>query len=438
MLAEWRIWKGLEEEYANEGDHYSVPAGWIKERYIDRYWLPISKDWGGNHLGLDLDPDEMGRWGQVINFGRDEEVKYVIARTLTDLLQFIRDAAKERSYSVHQEEDCRFWSYGQSAVHFLDAIRRIELPVLHPIRADYGVQDVQAWFSGLEDSWMERILAASGSPEAFLREKQLRFIREGITDITPLSHLREVRELVLSANEIETIEGLRGCRQLKRLYLAKNPVSDLVPLQELPYLQELILSGSAVTDLSPLVALPKMQSLDLTETCIRDFSPLKQMKALTTLKVSLLDADQLRSLAELESLQTLTLIGLDFGAEKDVDLLGQLVSLRSLELEEVSLRDLEFLRSCQKLQRVKIKDSSIGDISALAALEHLQSLELSNCTDMGMLEELGKSASLRNITASYAQFARLKDRFDRKIDFSTMTGSMTDEEEESWYEYLRS
>ncbi|MFJ9499072.1 SMI1/KNR4 family protein [Brevibacillus centrosporus] len=54
----------------------------------NRYWLPISKDWGGNHLGLDLDPDEQGRMGQVINFGRDEEVKYVVALSL----RFIRFA----------------------------------------------------------------------------------------------------------------------------------------------------------------------------------------------------------------------------------------------------------------------------------------------------------------------------------------------------------
>ncbi len=44
----------------------------------------------------------------------------------------------------------------------------------------------------------------------------------------------------------------------------------------------------------------------------------------------------------------------------------------------------------------------------------------------------------RKITASFAQFALLKDSFDWKIDFSTITGSMTDEEDEIWYAYLKS
>ncbi|MFL1672874.1 hypothetical protein [Paenibacillus dendritiformis] len=73
----------------------------------------------------------------------------------------------------------------------------------------------------------------------------------------------------------------------------------------------------------------------------------------------------------------------------------------------------------------------------MADLENVQSLELSGCPDIGKLEESARSASLRKITASFQQFAMLKDRFDRKIDFSMMTGSMTDEEEEIWYEYVR-
>lgn len=438
MMAEWRIWAGLEEEYALEGGHYSVPAGWIKERYINRYWLPISKDWGGNHLGLDLDPDEQGRMGQVINFGRDEEVKYVVALSLRHMLQFIRDVAKEKNYSIHEEEDYRFFSYGPGSVHFLDAIRKLELPVLHPIRMDHGLQDTSAWLNSLEESWQERILSASGSPDVFLREKQLRFIGEGITDITPLAHCREVRELILSANELESIEALRDCRQLKQLYLTKNPLSDLRPLQELPYLEELNLSKTLVTDIFPLAFVPKLRSLDLSETAIHDFTPLKQVKSLKELEVSGLDREQLCSLAELASLEKLTLVGLASGAEEAVEVLGQLVKLRTLELEEVSLSNLEFLRNCPNLQRVKLKDSSIQDASALAMLESLHSLELSGCPNLGKLEDLGKSASLRKITASFAQFALLKDRFDRKIDFSTITGSMTDEEDEIWYAYLKS
>ncbi|NPC91257.1 hypothetical protein HOO54_03060 [Bacillus sp. WMMC1349] len=58
-------------------------------------WIPISSDGSGNHIGIDLDPDKEGKVGQVINFGADEEVKYVIAYQLKDFLIHITNTLKE-------------------------------------------------------------------------------------------------------------------------------------------------------------------------------------------------------------------------------------------------------------------------------------------------------------------------------------------------------
>ncbi|WP_240421849.1 leucine-rich repeat domain-containing protein [Paenibacillus periandrae] len=437
MLAEWSIWINLEDDVL-EVEHYSVPANWIKEQYINRYWLPISKDWGGNNLGIDLDPADKGIKGQVINFGRDEEVKYVIALRISLLLQFIRDMVKEGNYNVnHEDEEYITWSFGkQEEVNFLDALSRMELPVLESFRPESVVQDTSDWFDSLNNGWKERIMEKSGSPDAFLRAKQLLFIGQGLTDITPLVRCADVRELVLSVNEIRSIEALSGCKQLKILYLVKNPVSDLRPLQSLEFLQELIISGTAVTDVSPLSALPKLKAIDVQNTQIRDFSPLKPIKSLHALKISNPDAEQLRSIAELKQLKELTISGLGEVTEGDLDILGKLVNLRKLELEEITVPTMQFLEKSHKLKEIILKDSSVEDISALAKLENLQCLELSGCRDVGKLEELARSVSLSQITASFQQFVRLKDCFDRAIDFSTITGGMTEEERDIWHEYL--
>ncbi|WP_028551632.1 leucine-rich repeat domain-containing protein [Paenibacillus sp. UNC451MF] len=437
MLAECRIWSGLEDDVM-EVEHYSVPAGWIMEQYINRYWLSISKDWGGNNIGIDLDPADKGRAGQIINFGRDEEVKYVIALGVSQLLHFIRDTAKEGNYSVNQEdEEYISWSYGkEGAVHFLDAIRRMELPVLEPLRQEAGVEDANVWFDALDNGWKERIMDASGSPDAFLRAKRHLFIGKGLTDITPLAQCEDVRELVLSVNEIRSIEALRGCKQLKILYLVKNPVSDLRPLQSLEHLQELIISGTAVTDVSPLSSLPKLKVVDVQNTHIRDFSPLKQIKSLRALEISRPDAEQLCSISELKQVKELSISGLGQITEDDLAVLGKLVNLRKLVLDEVTLRNLQFVEKCHKLKEVIMKDSAVEDISALAKLDNLQSLELSGCSAVGKLEELARSASLSKITASFQQFSLLKECFDRAIDFSTITGGMTEAESDIWHAYL--
>jgi hypothetical protein len=45
-----------------------------------------------NHIGIDLDPGPCGVVGQVINFGRDQERKYVLARSWA---HFLEDVAEE-------------------------------------------------------------------------------------------------------------------------------------------------------------------------------------------------------------------------------------------------------------------------------------------------------------------------------------------------------
>jgi len=100
------------------------------------------------------------------------------------------------------------------------------------------------------------------------------------------------------------------------------------------------------------------------------------------------------------------------------------------------LTNLEFVQGCHKLQELVLKDSAVLDMSTVAKLKNLHTLSMSGCPDVGKLEEVARSASLKKIMASYQQFSLLKERFDRIIDFSTMSGCMTEEESEIWHEYM--
>lgn len=67
----------------------STPENAIKKKYFHHKWIPIFSDYGGNFIGIDLDPDVNGKRGQIINFGRDEEDMYVIANDLEQFFDFI-------------------------------------------------------------------------------------------------------------------------------------------------------------------------------------------------------------------------------------------------------------------------------------------------------------------------------------------------------------
>ncbi|HSU15007.1 SMI1/KNR4 family protein [Longimicrobium sp.] len=78
----WSVLDEAEIEEMNStlaGDMSSWPEGFVKPLYWNRRWIPLTHDFGGNHIGIDLDPDVRGTVGQVIVFGRDEDEKMVIA-----------------------------------------------------------------------------------------------------------------------------------------------------------------------------------------------------------------------------------------------------------------------------------------------------------------------------------------------------------------------
>lgn len=65
------------------------PRGAVDPAYINPAWIPLTSDGSGGHIGLDFDPWPSGRIGQVILFGRDEDVRVVLAESLGKFLQWI-------------------------------------------------------------------------------------------------------------------------------------------------------------------------------------------------------------------------------------------------------------------------------------------------------------------------------------------------------------
>lgn len=124
VLAAWREWNEiLGEDDDLHGFSSSVAPGVVKERYASRLWIPFSDDWGGNHLGIDLDPGPNGRVGQVINFGRDEEAKYVLGRSVEAFVERIAGELEAGNFVLREPPDGGFETKRPPSSHFLDAAR---------------------------------------------------------------------------------------------------------------------------------------------------------------------------------------------------------------------------------------------------------------------------------------------------------------------------
>jgi len=132
VVSEWEFWTSclddphISAEQMNALSSSSKP-GFVKPVYFNRKWIPLTG--GSDHLALDFDPGPNGKLGQVINFGRDEDVKYVIANSFDDFLDWYVNQLESGNFVIKEwtgsgfghELEIKTPNYN----HFLDAVREI-------------------------------------------------------------------------------------------------------------------------------------------------------------------------------------------------------------------------------------------------------------------------------------------------------------------------
>jgi cell wall assembly regulator SMI1 len=136
LYIQWSIWKELSQQETEEGMNElsclctSFPEGAIKKIYTNKKWIPLTHDGGGNHIGIDLDPDINGNIGQIINFGRDEDSKFIIATDLSEYLKLFIKLIEEGYFKIKKDDYAIFINFKDDC-HPIDKYKKIlsiELP----------------------------------------------------------------------------------------------------------------------------------------------------------------------------------------------------------------------------------------------------------------------------------------------------------------------
>lgn len=104
----WQNWQKILVQFG--GNRYFIPGeGWprgaVDPAYINPAWIALTDDGSGNHIGIDLDPWPGGRVGQIILFGRDEDVKIVMAESLGQFLEWLADLLESGNFRLGPSED---------------------------------------------------------------------------------------------------------------------------------------------------------------------------------------------------------------------------------------------------------------------------------------------------------------------------------------------
>ncbi len=389
-LQEWKNWNDvIEEGYSSlDANVISVPSGHIKEVYCSRYYFPISKDHGGNNIVIDLDPDENGKKGQVINSGRDEDMRYVIAGDIAAFLRFIISQFENNNVRVEKEEEYTNWYLKSPAnSHFLDTLKELNLPFgvdqETPEQNDLSFED---WVESQETPWKDYLNEAfpsGASWEALRKVKSLNLLGREFTDIKPLEEFSGLRELILTGNPVSDLSPLKSLEDLKKLYLAKTPVKSIHELSALSNLTQLSLFDTRLSSLEGIGKLNKLRSLSIESTSVQDITELGKLRKLVELDLSN------NEFTSFEPLSTLK-------------------SLKDLNLANTNIDDLNVLGELTRLESLKIYDTPVTDFKVLASLE-----------------------KLNNITCSYDYFLKIKAVIKHEVNFG-ISGKMTEKQKAYW------
>lgn len=104
----------------------SQPPRAVQKAYAHPGWIPLARDWGGNNVAVDLAPGPVGKWGQIILFGRDYDCKYVIARSWAAFLAMVADDMSSEKVFVDEEtQELKLREFKQATVEpaYLDILR---------------------------------------------------------------------------------------------------------------------------------------------------------------------------------------------------------------------------------------------------------------------------------------------------------------------------
>lgn len=86
IYRQWQVWQGLLDG-GDFDDITSEPDEGIKDDWWNAKWVPFTHNGSGDHLCLDLDPDESGAVGQVISMWHDMEARELKAASFGEYFQ---------------------------------------------------------------------------------------------------------------------------------------------------------------------------------------------------------------------------------------------------------------------------------------------------------------------------------------------------------------
>ena len=204
--------------------------------------------------------------------------------------------------------------------------------------------------------------------------KEVFLCNQKISDISPLQEL-PIEGLYVCGNQIEDFSPVEKMQELSTLYLVDNPVGKMPQLSGCTKLTRLALCGN---DYETLDFLQDSSVCNLYAMGIyvedESFEVLSTMQSLTELYTGSEQKQFYETLPELTELRTLSLWGGNFGT--DLTIVSKLVNLQNLFVNDEFVISLSGIENLQRLEVFCMDGTNATDISPLTKLPRLQVVRL--------------------------------------------------------------
>ena len=241
----------------------------------------------------------------------------------------------------------------------------------------------------------------------------------GISDISALGELADLRYLNLNANRIEDISALSTLTGLQVLLLNGNRIADAEPLSSLTQLTELDVGGNRIRTLGFVSRMDKLARLsldsnELEEETVRSALEGRTLVSLNLSGLGLTDCSWLNGsrrqtekeqngeqVQNREQMQKTGQAGLEAlylsrNSIRDISPLADLAGLRKLYLADNGIEDITALAALGGLEELDLQHNPVGDLTPLTGLTELNRLDVKDCslTDLQPVAGMKKLASV--------------------------------------------
>lgn len=243
------------------------------------------------------------------------------------------------------------------------------------IAAAEGSEVVTIPDPNLEAAIREQLGKPTGDITAADMESLNRLYAEdkGISSLEGIQCACNLKELLISYNEIDNIEPLSELKKLERLEIGNNKINNIEPLSELTKLKYLYISSNKINSIEPL---SKLLNLEILFICDNGIDDINSLSKLTNLKELYMTNNKISNIEPLSPLTKLRELLACQNKICNINPLSGLKDLECLEIRHNKIDNIEPLSGLGKLQRLDILGNNIGDITPLLSLAALEEVVL--------------------------------------------------------------